>query len=448
VIVTVRTVARGKAVARFEAALGLIGLLALGITASIVTGWNPLPHLGDQLQDWLKHTGRLAQPDTAWRKRVGDQPSAAVIAGTSVVVTMPGSIEARSLSTGDVLWHKEADWAAAAGDDATAVAVLGVHGKGLQAVDPATGAVRWKDEGAVGAWTYRDAVLTLSCGSGVSDCTLAGHDPRSGATRWSTVLQGVGRLHAGLNRDLLGSRDLSDTFHDAIEATPEPVPSLIGIPIDNRVQVIDTATGTHLKEQKPNTTTRVVVVGGRVLASTAVPKDGSCRYTLEGRDAASGRVLWHKDGYDLRTASGAGCEQRKDPAGGAAAVVATRGDNREVFLSTRDGHELWVGAAGESIVATDGRYGVVRTADKKTLKLIDLASGHQLWTRAAAPKSSVALMRYGVLVRDLDAGTLKGYDLPRGAPIIDVKTGSDLLGFGPTGVMLGRGRTIGFLHYA
>ena len=41
--------AKGKAVGRFEAVLGLVGLLALGVTAVLITGWNPLP----QVQDWF-----------------------------------------------------------------------------------------------------------------------------------------------------------------------------------------------------------------------------------------------------------------------------------------------------------------------------------------------------------------------------------------------------------
>ncbi len=158
--------------------------------------------------------------------------------------------------------------------------------------------------------------------------------------------------------------------------------------------------------------------------------------------------MWKRDGYDLRTASGAGCEQRKDPAGSAGVLAATRGDNRDVFLAARDGRELWVGAPGETAVATDGQYGVVRAADKKTIKVIDLADGSKVWERAAPPKSAVAITRYAVLVNDPADGNLKAFSPRAGRQLLDVKTSGEVLGYGPTGLMLGRGRTIGFVPFA
>src|SRR5581483_7377740 len=107
-------------------------------------------------------------------------------------------------------------------------------------LDPASGNVRWKDADAVGAWTYRDLVLTLSCG-GLSDCTLAARTPGDGTQRWKSTLPGIGRVLAGVNRELLGSRELSSTYRDAVAASPDPVPSLLGFPTDERVQVVDTA---------------------------------------------------------------------------------------------------------------------------------------------------------------------------------------------------------------
>jgi outer membrane protein assembly factor BamB len=441
-LVTVRGVAKGKAVGRFEAALGLIGVLALATTYIIITGWNPLPNI----QDWLKHTGKLSQPEANWVQRVGDQPSAAVVADGAVIVTTRGSIEARALGTGNVLWTRNADWAAVAGDASSTVAVVGLRGKGLEAVDPSTGTVRWADGAAIGAWTYRDLVLVLSCG-GLTDCVLTARAPSDGTQRWKTTVPGIGRVHAGINSVLLGSRELSSAFRGAVAAAPRPVPSLLGFPIDQRVQVVDTASGKRLREETPSPTGRVVVLGGRVLVSTAQPSDGNCRYSLEARDASSGRTVWKKDGYDLRTASGVGCEQRQDPPGSDTALAATRGDNREVFLAARDGRELWVGAPGEHALAADGRYGVVRTADQKSVKVIDLANGSKAWEQPAPMKSAVAITRYAVLVSDPATTNLTAYDPGSGRKLMDAKTDGDVLGYGPTGVLLGRGRTIGFLPF-
>lgn len=438
--------ARGKAVGRFEAALGLIGVVALAVTVSVITGWNPLPRVQKGVEDWLARTGSIAEPPAKWVKRVGGQPTAAVVAGSAVIVTMRGTIEGRSLTNGEVLWSREADWAAVAGDENAAVAVVGRRGFGLEVVDPATGAAKWKDGSAVGAWTYRDMVLTLSCG-GLSDCTLKARDPGTGAMRWKGVLPGVGRVHAGANSPLLGSRTLANTYHQAVEASPHPVPALLGIPVDGRVTVLDTADGARLREQKPSSTSRVVVLGDRVIVSTAVPRNGNCRYTLEARDPSSGATVWKKDGIDLRTSSGAGCEQRRDPPGGGSVLAATRGDNRDVFLSVDDGHEIWVGAEGETAIATDGRYGVVRSADRKTIKVIDLGSGATLGHHDLPPKANVALTRYCVLVEDPATTQLVAYAPRTAAVMANVKTSGDVIGYGPTGLMLGRGRTIGFVPY-
>src|SRR4051812_45086837 len=149
-------VARGK-VRNFETALGAIGVLALVITAILVTGWNPLPKVSGDFGDWWEKvassSGKLAEPETLWTDRVGGQPSAAVIAGDAVIVQMRGTIEARGLRSGTELWTKEADWAAMAGDGSNLIAVVGRRGKGLEAIDPASGTVKWKTD-AIGAWTY------------------------------------------------------------------------------------------------------------------------------------------------------------------------------------------------------------------------------------------------------------------------------------------------------
>jgi outer membrane protein assembly factor BamB len=312
-------------------------------------------------------------------------------------------------------------------------------------VSPASGSQRWSDGSAVGVWTYRDAVLSLTCPA-LADCTLASRVPGDGSTRWKVAMPGIGRVLAGLNSPLLGSRELTDGYH-ALAAVPGPVPAALGFPMDQKVQVVDTATGRRLRQESPSGTTRVVVVGGRILLSTATPRDGNCRYSLEARDAATGRTAWRKDGYDLRTASGAGCEQRRDPGGSDGVLVATRGDNREVLLSTRDGHEVWVGAPGETVLATDGRYGLVRTADRKQLKAVDARGGAEVWTRAADPHADVAVTRSAVLVTTAATGRFAALEPGSGRTLIDVESQASVLGVGPDGLVLNRGRTIGYVAF-
>lgn len=427
---------------RFEQLLGVIGVLALLITWSLVSGWNPIPGLLEK----VGKVGGLARPEASWVERVGGQPSAAVVADRAVIVTMRGAIEARDIGTGAVIWKRDADWAAVAGDEATTVVVVGRRGHGLEVVEPASGATRWTDGAAIGAWTYRETVLTLSCAKS-GDCQLTSRAPGDGATRWKAGLPGIRRVHAGVNSDLFDSRQLTSTYRDAVAAVPEPLPALLGFPIDDKVQMVDTATGRLLRKESPTGTSRVVAVGGRVLVSTAVPRDGNCRYAVDARDAASGRSVWKKEGYDLRTASGAGCEQGRDPAGANGVLAATRGDNREVFIGARDGRELWVGAPGDKIVATDGRYGLVRGPDGSRIVAIDLSNGSKVWEQQTVPKSDVTITRWAVLISDPAAGRIRAYQPDTAKLLVDVKTGGEVLGYGPTGLMIGRGRTIGFVPY-
>ncbi|GAA2375587.1 PQQ-binding-like beta-propeller repeat protein [Dactylosporangium salmoneum] len=437
--------ARG-AVRNFETALGAIGVLALIITGILVTGWNPIPKVTDWWEKVASSAGQLSTPETAWTERVGGQPLSAVIAGDTVLVNMRGTVEARSLSAGTMLWQREADWAGVAGDGGAAVAIVGRRGAGLVALDPSSGAERWKDKDAVGAWTFRENVLTIACG-GLTDCTLSARAPRDGAQSWKLTLPGIGRVLNGINSDLLGTDVRAEAYRDAIGAMPGAIPAMLGFPVEQKVKVVDTLRGKLLREEEPTNTSRVVVAGGRVLVSSAVPKDGHCRYSLEARDPGTGKTLWKKDGYDLRTASGAGCEQRRDPAGADTVLVATRGDNREVFLSPRDGREMWAGADGDEIVAADGQYGLVRTDGGKTLAVVGFDKGGRLWQQTIPDKADVALSRYAVLVRDSREGRLIAYSPSGGTKLLDAKTTADVIGVGEHGLMIGRGRTIGYLRY-
>jgi outer membrane protein assembly factor BamB len=445
---TVRIVAGGRAFGRFEAALGIIGIAALTTTVFITTGWDPVTTLRlNELWAWISTPSSLSTPPTAWTKRVGGRPSGAAVAVDVVVVSMRGVVEARDLHTGEVRWTRDGDWGAVAGEGATAVAVVGkASGHGFDVLDPATATTRWSDSAAIGTWTYREMILSLTC-PGLSDCSLAARAPLDGAIRWKTTLPGIGRSLAGVNRPLLGTRELASSYVDALANSPRPVPKLLGFPLNARVQVVDTASGKRLREEKPSDTTRVVVVGGRIVASTAVQRDGACRFTLEGREANSGRTLWKRDGYDVHTASGAGCEQSRDPGGSDNVLVATRGDNRDVFLSIVDGSELWVGAPGELILATDGRYGLVRTADRTAIKEIDLSGGGTVWTRPATSNTTAAITRYAVFITDPSAGRLLALEPGSNRTLIDVKTSATLLGYSSTGVVLHISRTVGFLPY-
>jgi hypothetical protein len=436
------------AVRRFEQLLGLVGVVALAITYSLITGWNPVKDLrvpSIDLRGWLEDPGSLADPEAAWVKRIGGQPDTAGVTDRAVVVTSRGVVEAYDVRSGDKLWGREADWGGLAGEDAGTVVVAGkVNGDGFDVLDPVSGAVRWSDGGAVGAWTYREAVLALTC-SMLSDCTLANRAPADGATRWKLTLPGIGRGLRGLNHELLGTRELS-RHDDALGAVPRSLPPLLGYPLDRRVQVLDTAAGRLVRAVEPGRSQRTVVTGGVLLTTSGTARGGGCRHLAEAADPA-GRVRWRREGYDLGTASGAGCEQRRDPGGAEGVLAAVRGDNREVLLAAADGREIHVAAPGETVLATDGRYAVLRAADRHGLRAVDLRTGRVAWTAEAGERAEVAVSRYAVVATDVAGRRLRAYDPVTGRVMVDVESDVSVLGIGPTGLVLHRGRVIGHLPY-
>src|SRR5256885_1254374 len=132
--------AKGRAIGRFEAALGVIGLLALGGAYAIVTGWNPMP----QLRDWLERSRVLAQPAPTWAVTVDDQPTSAVVVRGVVVVAMGDTVAGYLLSGGTQQWTHDVSWSAVAGSGLGSVVVAGkAQGRGDEALGPATRGGKW-----------------------------------------------------------------------------------------------------------------------------------------------------------------------------------------------------------------------------------------------------------------------------------------------------------------
>ena len=423
-----------------QSILSVLGVVALFIIYGLVTGWNPWP----KMLDWLNNAGSLAKPETDWKTRAGEKPNFAVLADGAVVVVTRGTVEAHDARTGDELWSRETDSAAVAGADSAAVVMIGRgRGHGYEAVDPSDGSVRWADDEALGVWTYREIVLDMSCHS-ASECTVAGRTPASGDVLWQTKLPGAGRSLAGANQALLGSRPLTTSTVEALASAPQAVPALLGFPLGGKVQVLDPTSGRRVREAEPDSDTRVVVIGGRILYSTATGEQSDCRYELEARDAGSGRSLWRKSGYDVATASGAVCEQRRDPVGAGGAIVATRG-GREVLLSAGDGRELWMAGPGEKALATDGTTVVVLAPDGKSIRAIDLRSAKALWQQQVEDNPKAALTREAVII--VEHGRVRAVEPQTGRLLIDVTTIAEVIGCGPGGIVLASGRTLGLLPF-
>ena len=435
-------VAQGRAIGRFEAALGVVGVLTLVTSYLLITGQNP----GPAVLDWFDRLGALSSPAPAWETRLGGRPEYAVVSGRVVVVFGRGRVDVRDVRTGAEVWARDVPWAAVAGADSAAVVVVGrPNQKGFEVLDPGTQAVQWSDEQAVAVWTYRDVVLAMTC-PGVTGCTLAAHEPIRGRQRWRTPVPGVGKTLAGVNHELLGSRPIESTVDSRVQG-PLEGPPMLGFPLDSKVQVVDLQSGQLVRDARGDNTTRVVVVAGRLLYSHAERREGHCRYTLEARDPVNGSAVWRTDGYDLRTASGAGCEQRRDPMGGGNTLSAIRGDNLEVLLDAYDGREVWVGKPGQTVLATDGLTAVIRSADGKSIIGWDIAGGVDLWQRPAHESADVALTRYSVVIVDGRNGRVVAVEPGTGRVLTDAKTPAQVIGVGADGLLLASGRNIGLVTY-
>ncbi len=434
-------VAKRSVGSRIETGLGCFGIIALGVTLAIVFKWNPWP----EFKNWLdERTSTLSEPKGAWTQRVAGTPDAAGITDTAVVAFMGDMVESRARGTGEFKWRKETDWAALAGP--STVIISKVNGKGFDAVDALTGSTRWTDPDGDGAWTYRDAVLTIDCPKGGS-CSIANRNPDTGEVRWKLAMGGANRSLNGANSGRATPRSLDGRWDDVRNATPQPMPRYLGYLVDRKLQVVDTTSGRKVREENVANDSRVVVAANRTVRVAGSVTNTGCRIVATGRDAGGGQQVWQKDGYDLRTTGGAGCEPRNDPPGGGAALIATRQDQRQVLLSAVDGRELAVANQGETILGTDGQVGVVRAGDGKKIRGIRLDGGGQAWARDVESSAKVGVTPYAIFITDAALGRIVAVDAGSGQVRLDVKTSAEVVGVHPDGVVLGRGRTIGFSSF-
>lgn len=420
-------------------ALALITVVVLAATGI----WNPFPGMWE----WLGSSRSLSEPAPAWQARVGGRPTQVTFAENTVIVEQRTRVEARSLADGTQLWERKADWAAVAGGPADAVVAVGkILEKGYDLLDPRTGAVRRRDDDAVAVWTYRDMLLDARCVA-PTDCTVTAWDPRGTSPLWSAALPGV---HTGLladNPDLLATRRLTSHRVDPAAGGPEYVPGLLGFPVDERVYVLNTATGRMLYEAEPGPEERNSVVGGRLLRIHARPGDGTCYITVTGRDPATGVQAWQRAGINLRTADSGGCAQREDPLGARNVLLGTGPDGRETVLDAYDGQLLWIGDAGEKVIGVDDRYVLVRGADGSTVDAHELGVTGDRWNRRLDGKSTGALTPYAAVLVGDEPDRVIAVNPGTGADLANLRTRADVLAVGPSGMIISEGREIGYVRF-
>ncbi|GAA0921579.1 hypothetical protein Vau01_014980 [Virgisporangium aurantiacum] len=434
------SVAKRSVGSRIETGLGCFGIIALGVTLAIVLKWNPWL----EFKGWLdERTSTLSEPKGAWTQRVAGQPDAAGITDTAVVAFMGDMVESRARNNGEFKWRKETDWAALAGPSSGGVVIISkVNGKGFDAVDPLSGATKWTDPDGDGAWTYRDAVLTVDCPK--SGCSIVNRNPDTGEVRWKISTGNAIRSINGDNSGRVGPRSLDDKWNDVRNADPQPMPRYLGYLSDRKLQVLDTQAGRKVREENVPNDSRVVVAANRTVRVAGSVASNGCRIVVSGREAGGGQQLWQKDGYDLRTTGGAGCEPRNDPPGGGTVLIATRLDQRQVLLSAVDGRELAVANPGETILGTDGEVGIVRAGDGKQIRAIRLDGGGQAWARPVQSSAKVGVTPHAIFITDAATERVVALDGGSGQVRLDLGTGAEVIGVHQAGVVLGRGRTVGF----
>jgi len=419
-------------------------LIVLVILVSTNT-WNPFPGIWE----WVSASRPLASPVVSWQERLGSGPQSVTFAGNAVIVEHRTSVESRGVSSGAQLWEKKGkDWAAVAGDGIDSVVVVGeLLTKGYEVLDPISGQVRRSDDKAVAVWTYRNALLDVRCGD-AKDCQLTAWDPRGTSPMWTVDLPGIGFVLFADNPDLLDAKPLNTRRVEGGAGGPVIMPSLLGFPVDGRVRVVDTASGRSVQDFEPDRHDRNVVVGGRVIRVQARSADGTCYFTVVASDPALQREVWRHEAVNLRTADGAGCAQRDDPSGGQNVIVAVTADGREAVLDAYDGRVLWLGAHGDKLLAVDDRYAIVRASGAKSVTTYEFGVKRARWSYATEdPKAGVAITRFAVIVAPEEPDRVVALSPATGRPLADVRSSAKVLAVGPTGMIIGEGREIGFVPF-
>lgn len=419
-------------------------LAFVGMILAFTRVWDPQSYV----ENWWNKFTALSDPGPPWTARAGGVPdAAAVMSGGQVVVVSRGFVNGYRRSDGGALWQAEVHWALPAND----VVVARQRPKnpdadpapdaGYSVIDPATGLTLWGDRDAIAVWAYADVIVDLVC---PGDCQLRARTHQAGGrTLWTVPLPAAARVIRGANPVLAGTVDPAGWFAAAALGTPPLMPQVMALTVDGHLELIDTFEGVRVREAPlPDRQTRVGLSGDRLLYVHAERADAGCRNRVEALDFRTGAPAWQRDGYDLATASGAGCEQRRDPLGADRHLVVVNGENQPAVVSADQAEERWLGVPGERVLATRSGIVVVLGADRKTVRVIDMLSAGKtvLWSGALGLDPQAAITADHLILRDPDAGRLLVFRLLGLAKQLEIKTKADIIGYGPNGVIIASGR--------
>jgi hypothetical protein len=438
-LVTVSGVASGSPGVKGYALF--VGVAVLILSTSGV--WNPFP----KLWSWITASAPIAAGVAQWQVTLDGSPQSVTLAGGAAIVEYRTSVEAYGVGAGVRLWQSDADWAAVAGEDPNAVVVTGrLLTKGYQVLDPRTGAVLRADAGATAVWAYTNGILDLRCAKS-DDCELTAWDPRGATPLWQVAAPNLGFTLNADNPDLPDTQPLTADGVNAHVAGPALMPSLIGLPEDGKVRIVDTARGVVVQTVTPASDQRVSVAGGRVLTVTGVAGDGTCYYGVSAADPRAGQTVWTRAGLNLRTAAnGSSCKQTHDPAGGSDVVLGVDPLGRQELIAAHDGRILWHGDADQRVLAVNDANAVIRSSDGRTLASWSFVGG-PAWRRAVSPNAHAALTPWAAVITDSKPARVTALNPRTGAVLMDVKTDATVFAAGPAAMIVVAGRDMAYLPF-
>ncbi len=429
---------------RIKGTFALLGVLSIGIIYALVTGWNPIPGLANWLQNAT--VTKLASPAPVWTARVGNQPSAATVLPSSIIIATGGSVEVRSPGSGALVWTRPDSWAGVAGDEHPVVLVGRQVKAGFDVYDAASGIFLWDVNSRAGVWAYQDKILILTC---AKTCTLKAVSTAGGLQLWSTTINADGTGLIGFDHGLADVGDVDSAYAGPARAQPTLAPDLVGLPMGGKVHVIDTRTGRALHVFTPDTTTQIAVAGDYVVAASSSMRGDQCFYTAAGMDPRTGSQLWEQDGVDLRTSTPLGCEAAKNPVGSGGDLLGIDTTGRDVIIDASNRRVRFRADPGERIIAMDAQIAIVRAPGGRAIRAVNVADGHLLWRAAVAKSASIGVASgYVVIVDPTEMGTIAIYSRQSGAVLSTVKSDASVLGFGQLSLVINIGRTIGPLAVA
>jgi len=405
--------------------------------------WNPFP----KIWSWIDTSDPIAPGVAQWQLSLGGTPQSVTITGGAVIVEYRTSIEAYGVGAGVKLWKSDADWAAVAGGEADAVVVVGrLLTKGYQVLDPRTGQVRRVDTTATGVWTYTNGILDLHCAKG-NDCELTAWDPRGTQPLWTVPAPGIGFKLSADNPDLPDTKPLTANRVNPQVAGPAQMPSLIGLPEDSKVRIVNTAQGKVVQTATPASNQRIAVAGGRVLTVTGDARDGTCYYGVVANSPASNQTVWSRAGLNLRTAgNGSSCKQDRDPAGGSDVVLGVDPIGRPELLAAHDGRILWRGDKDQRVLAVNDANAVIRSADGTSLTGRSF-TGAPGWRRSVSTKGQAALTPWAVVITDSKPDRVTALNPSNGSVLTEAKTSATVFAAGPGAMILVSGRDMAYLPF-